>query len=171
MKSQLKMLGLSIDWDREISTCSKEYYKHQQKIFLDLYDKKLVYRKESYVNWDPIDKTVLANEQVINGKGWRSGAVVERKKLNQWFFKISEFAEELLYDLEKLNEWPEKVKIMQKNWIGKSFGCEIDFKIEGSKVSSIKCYTTRPDTLFGFSFLALSVDHPLSKLYEKDKNF
>ena len=172
MKNQLKKLGLSIDWEREISTCSPDYYKHQQKIFLDLYDKGLVYRKESYVNWDPVDQTVLANEQVINGKGWRSGAIVERKKLNQWFFKISSFAEELLSDLDTLNQWPEKVKIMQKNWIGKSFGCEIDFKIEGSEnIKSIKCYTTRPDTLFGFSFLALSVDHPLSKFYEKDEKF
>ena len=172
MKSQLKKLGLSIDWDREISTCSPEYYKHQQKIFLDLYDKGLVYRKESYVNWDPVDQTVLANEQVIDGKGWRSGAIVERKKLNQWFFKISNFTEELLSGLSTLNEWPEKVKIMQKNWIGKSHGCEIDFKIEGSsEIRSIRCYTTRPDTLFGFSFLALSVDHPISKFYENDKNF
>ena len=172
MKSQLKMLGLSIDWDREISTCSPEYYKHQQKIFLDLYDKGLVYRKESYVNWDPVDKTVLANEQVIDGKGWRSGAAVERKKLNQWFFKISYFSEDLLNDLNKLNQWPDKVKTMQKNWIGKSFGCEIDFKIEGSEdIKSIKCYTTRPDTLFGFSFLALSVDHPCSKYYEKNNDF
>ena len=172
MKFQLKQLGLSIDWEREISTCSPSYYKHQQKLFLDLYDKGLVYRKESYVNWDPVDKTVLANEQVIDGKGWRSGAIVERKKLNQWFFKISEFSEELLNDLESLNEWPDKVKTMQKNWIGKSFGCEINFKIEGSKdIQTIKCYTTRPDTLFGFSFLALSVDHPLSKFYSKQKDF
>ena len=172
MKSQLKMLGLSIDWDREISTCSPEYFKHQQKIFLDLYDKGLVYRKESYVNWDPVDKTVLANEQVLDGKGWRSGATVERKKLNQWFFKISHFSEELLSSLETLNKWPDKVKTMQKNWIGKSYGCEIDFKIEGSEnIKSIKCYTTRPDTLFGFSFLALSVDHPLSKYYEDNKDF
>ena len=172
MKSQLKKLGLSIDWNREISTCSSDYYKHQQKLFLELYDKGLVYRKESYVNWDPIDKTVLANEQGIDGKGWRSGAVVERKKLNQWFFKISNFSEELLTDLDNLNEWPEKVKTMQKNWIGKSFGCEIDFEIEGSKeVKNIKCYTTRPDTLFGFSFLALSVDHPLANLYENQKDF
>ena len=132
----------------------------------------MVYRKESYVNWDPIDQTVLANEQVIDGKGWRSGAIVERKKLNQWFFKISNFSEELLNDLDDLNQWPEKVKIMQKNWIGKSFGCEIDFKIENSKnIDSIKCYTTRPDTLFGFSFLALSVDHPLSKFYQSDEDF
>ncbi len=172
MKSQLKQLGLSIDWDKEISTCSPEYYKHQQKIFLDLYDKGLVYRKESYVNWDPVDKTVLANEQVIDGKGWRSGATVERKKLNQWFFKISYFSEELLCDLDLLNDWPDKVKTMQKNWIGKSFGCEVDFKIEKSNnIKSIKCYTTRPDTLFGFSFLALSVDHPLSKYYEKNEKF
>ena len=172
MKTQLKKLGLSIDWDREISTCSPDYFKHQQKIFLNLYDKGLVYRKESYVNWDPIDKTVLANEQVIDGRGWRSGAIVERKKLNQWFFKISYFSEELLEDLDTLKEWPEKVKIMQKNWIGKSYGCEIDFKIEGSKnIKSIKCYTTRPDTLFGFSFLALSIDHPLSKYYENDEDF
>ena len=116
MKGQLKQLGLAIDWDREISTCSPEYYKHQQKLFLDLYDKGLIYRKESYVNWDPIDKTVLANEQVINGRGWRSGAVVERQKLNQWFFKISKFSEELLNDLDQLKEWPDKVKTMQNFW-------------------------------------------------------
>tara|TARA_A100001234_G_scaffold198786_1_gene189745 strand:+ start:381 stop:2927 length:2547 start_codon:yes stop_codon:yes gene_type:complete len=172
MKNQLKKLGLSIDWNREISTCSEDYYKHQQKIFLELFDKGLVYRKESYVNWDPVDNTVLANEQVIDGKGWRSGAQVERKKLNQWFFKISHFSEELLSDLEKLDQWPEKVKTMQKNWIGKSFGCEINFKIEGSKeIKNIKCYTTRPDTLFGFSFLAVSIDHPLSKFYSENDDF
>ena len=172
MKSQLKKLGLSIDWEREISTCSPEYYKHQQLFFLELYDKGLVYRKESYVNWDPIDQTVLANEQVIDGKGWRSGASVERKKLNQWFFNISKFSEELLNGLDNLTEWPNKVKIMQKNWIGKSLGCEIDFKIQGNpKINNIKCFTTRPDTLFGFSFLALSVDHPISKYYENDDEF
>ncbi len=172
MKYQLKKLGLSIDWDREISTCSPEYYKHQQKIFLELLDKDLVYRKESYVNWDPIDKTVLANEQVIDGKGWRSGAIVQRKKLNQWFFKISKFSNDLLDNLNHLENWPVKVKTMQKNWIGKSYGCEINFQIEGSeKIKSIKCYTTRPDTLFGFSFLAVSIDHPLSKFYENDKKF
>jgi leucyl-tRNA synthetase len=172
MKAQLKLLGLSIDWDREISTCSPDYYKHQQEIFLDLYDKGLVYRKKSYVNWDPIEKTVLANEQVIDGRGWRSGALVERKQLNQWFFKISNFSEELLQDLKLLEHWPEKVKTMQKNWIGKSNGCEIAFKIEGSKyIKSIECYTTRPDTLFGFSFLALSVDHPISKYYSEDNDF
>ena len=172
MKSQLQKLGLSIDWDREISTCSPEYYKHQQQFFLELYDKGLVFRKENYVNWDPKEQTVLANEQVIDGKGWRSGATVERKKLNQWFFNISKFSEDLLKGLGDLDEWPNKVKTMQKNWIGKSFGCEIDFKIEGNKsVETIKCYTTRPDTLFGFSFLAVSVDHPISKFYEKNDEF
>ena len=172
MKSQLKQLGLSIDWDREISTCSPDYYKHQQEFFLEMYDKGLVYRKESYVNWDPIDKTVLANEQVIDGKGWRSGAKVERKKLNQWFFKITKFSNELIENLDQLEKWPNKVKVMQKNWIGKSYGCEIKFSIEGSKdINEIKCYTTRPDTLFGMSFIALSIDHPVSQLYENDKNF
>ncbi len=172
MKNQLKKLGLSIDWDREISTCSEEYYKHQQLFFLELYEKGLVYRKENYVNWDPVDQTVLANEQVIDGKGWRSGATVERKKLNQWFFKISEFSEELLDDLEKLDEWPNKVKIMQKNWIGKSFGCEISFKTEGDlPIKEIKCFTTRPDTLFGFSFLALSIDHEISKYFSENSEF
>jgi leucyl-tRNA synthetase len=172
MKEQLMKLGLSIDWEREISTCSPTYYKHQQKMFLDFLDKGLVYRKDSYVNWDPVDKTVLANEQVIDGKGWRSGAIVERKKLNQWFLKISKFSNELLEDLEKLKDWPEKVKTMQKNWIGKSYGCEINFKIEGShNINEIKCYTTRPDTLFGLSFIALSIDHPLAEYYSDDENF
>ena len=172
MKAQLKKLGLSIDWDREISTCSPDYYKHQQQFFLELYDKGLVYRKENYVNWDPVDETVLANEQVIDGKGWRSGAPVERKKLSQWFFNISKFSDDLLQGLDQLNEWPNKVKIMQKNWIGKSFGCEIDFKVEGNpEVKNISCFTTRPDTLFGFSFLAVSVDHPISKLYENNEEF
>ncbi len=172
MKTQLKRLGLSIDWDREISTCSPNYYKHQQLFFLELYDKGLVYRKENYVNWDPVDQTVLANEQVIDGKGWRSGAQVERKKLNQWFFNISKFSEQLLNGLDNLEEWPNKVKTMQKNWIGKSFGCEINFKVEGDlPVKNIKCFTTRPDTLFGFSFLALSIDHPLTKYFEKNSEF
>ena len=172
MKKQLKQLGLSIDWDREISTCTPEYYKHQQEFFLELYDKGLVYRKEQYVNWDPVDQTVLANEQVIDGKGWRSGAKVERKKLNQWFFNITKFANELLESLENLDNWPNKVKVMQKNWIGKSFGSEVNFEIESNKkVKEIKCFTTRPDTLFGMSFIALSVDHPLSKLYENEPSF
>ena len=172
MKSQLKRLGLSIDWDREISTCSSDYYKHQQKFFLELYDKGLVYRKEQDVNWDPIDQTVLANEQVIDGKGWRSGAKVEKKKLNQWFFNITKFSNELLNNLENLDQWPNKVKVMQQNWIGKSFGCEINFEIESEKeIKQIKCFTTRPDTLYGMSFLALSVDHPLSEFYKNKKEF
>jgi leucyl-tRNA synthetase len=172
MRSQLKKLGLSIDWDKEISTCSPEYYKHQQEFFLELYDKGLVYRKESYVNWDPVDNTVLANEQVIDGKGWRSGAIVERKKLNQWFFKITKFSKELLESLDSLKNWPNKVKVMQKNWIGKSYGCEIEFKIQSEKqINNIKCYTTRPDTLFGMSFIAVSIDHPIAKFYADDLEF
>ena len=172
MKNQLKKLGLSIDWDREISTCNEEYYKHQQIFFLELLKKGLVYRKENYVNWDPVDETVLANEQVIDGKGWRSGAVVERKKLSQWFFKISKFSQDLLDGLDDLEDWPNKVKIMQKNWIGKSFGCEINFKVEGNlPIKQIKCFTTRPDTLFGFSFLALSVDHEIANYYKNNKEF
>ena len=172
MKNQLKKLGLSLDWDREISTCNKDYYKHQQNFFLDLLEKGLVYRKENYVNWDPVDETVLANEQVIDGKGWRSGAIVERKKLSQWFFNISKFSQNLLDGLEELDSWPNKVKTMQKNWIGKSFGCEIEFEIEGDlPIKNIKCFTTRPDTLFGFSFLALSIDHEVSNFYIKNKEF
>ena len=172
MRNQLKKLGLSIDWEREISTCNSDYYKHQQKFFLELYEKGLVYRKEQYVNWDPIDQTVLANEQVIDGKGWRSGAKVERKKLNQWFFNITKFSEQLLQNLDGLNNWPNKVKVMQKNWIGKSFGCEIKFKIKSSTaIKEIKCFSTRPDTLYGLSFLALSVDHPIAKFYKNDKEF
>lgn len=172
MKSQLKRLGLSIDWEREISTCSSDYYAHQQRFFLELYDKGLVYRKEQDVNWDPVDQTVLANEQVIDGKGWRSGAKVERKKLNQWFFNITNFSEELLNSLDTLDLWPNKVKVMQKNWIGKSFGCEVKFKISSnSDINEIKCFTTRPDTLFGLSFLALSVDHPISEYYKDNEKF
>ena len=172
MKNQLKRLGLSIDWDREISTCSEEYYKHQQMFFLELLEKKLIYRKENYVNWDPVDETVLANEQVIDGKGWRSGAVVERKKLSQWFFNISKFSQDLLDGLDGLNSWPNKVKTMQKNWIGKSFGCEIEFKVEGDlPINEIKCFTTRPDTLFGLSFLALSADHEISNYYKDNEEF
>ena len=170
MKNQLKLLGLSIDWDLEIATCDKDYYKHQQEIFIDFYNHGLVSRKETYVNWDPIENTVLANEQVINGRGWRSNAVVERKKLSQWFFNITKFSNELLDDLNKLEGWPDKVKLMQKNWIGKSFGCEINFEIIEKK-EKIKVFTTRPDTIFGASFLALSVDHPLSKNFIDKKDF
>ncbi len=170
MKKQLKSLGLSIDWEREISTCDKEYYKHQQELFIDFYNNGLVSRKETYVNWDPVEETVLANEQVINGRGWRSNAVVERKKLSQWFFNITKLADELLDDLKTLKDWPEKVKIMQKNWIGKSFGCEINFKITNSS-DTLKVFTTRPDTIFGASFIALSIDHPICRDFEDDVKF
>ncbi len=170
MRDQLKMLGLSIDWDLEISTCDENYYKHQQELFIDFYNKGLVNRKETYVNWDPIEKTVLANEQVVNGRGWRSNAVVERKKLSQWFFNITKFSNELLIDLDKLNGWPDKVKLMQKNWIGKSYGCEINFSILGES-EKIKVFTTRPDTIFGASFIALSPDHPLNKNFENLNEF
>ena len=170
MKSQLQKLGLSIDWSLEISTCDKNYYKHQQEIFIDLFNNGFVSRKETYVNWDPVEKTVLANEQVINGKGWRSNAIVQRKKLSQWFFNITKFANELLTDLDMLKGWPEKVKLMQKNWIGKSFGCELDFTISGTQ-KKIKIFTTRPDTIFGASFIALSNEHPLNKDFIKDENF
>jgi len=172
MKKQLKLLGLSLDWDREISTCDPEYYKHQQEFFLELFKKKLVYKKDTYVNWDPAEQTVLANEQVIDGKGWRSGVSVERKKLSQWFFNIKKFSQNLLDELEKLKNWPDKVKLMQKNWIGKSFGCEINFKIDKENNNEIiKVFTTRPDTIFGASFIAISIDHPIAKNFEKDKNF
>jgi len=172
MKKQLKLLGLSLDWDREISTCDPEYYKHQQEFFLELFEKDLVYKKDTYVNWDPTEQTVLANEQVINGKGWRSGTVVERKKLSQWFFNIKKFSQSLLDELQNLKNWPEKVKLMQKNWIGKSYGCEINFQIDKkNKFDKITVFTTRPDTIFGASFIALSVDHPIAKNFEKDKDF
>ncbi len=170
MRSQLKLLGLSIDWGREISTCDKEYYKHQQELFIDLYNQGLVSRKETYVNWDPVESSVLANEQVINGRGWRSNAIVERKKLSQWFFNITKFSNELLDGLNNLDGWPSKVKLMQQNWIGKSFGCEIEFKIKDSK-DKINIFTTRPDTIFGASFIALSIDHRLSKKFEEIKEF
>jgi len=172
MKKQLKLLGLSLDWNREISTCDPEYYKHQQEFFLELFEKDLVYKKDTYVNWDPAEQTVLANEQVINGKGWRSGVVVERKKLSQWFFNIKKFSQELLDELPKLKNWPEKVKLMQKNWIGKSFGCEINFQVDKKdEKEKIKVFTTRPDTIFGASFIALSIDHPVSKKFENNENF
>ena len=170
MKRQLKMLGLSIDWDLEISTCDENYYKHQQELFIDLFNLGLISRKENYVNWDPIEQTVLANEQVIEGKGWRSGAPVQRKKLSQWVFNITKFSDELLDDLDLLKDWPDKVKLMQKNWIGKSVGCEINFEIYEKK-DKIKVFTTRPDTIFGASFLAVSIDHPICLQFEKDKEF
>ena len=172
MKLQLQRMGFAYDWKREFATCSPDYYKWEQWFFLQLLEKGLVYQEEAEVNWDPVDETVLANEQVIDGKGWRSGAEVEKRRLKQWFLKITDYAEELLEGTEKLDGWPEQVKTMQKNWIGKSFGCEVNFKISSSKnVKEIKCFTTRPDTLFGLSFLALSIDHPLSKFYENDEEF
>jgi len=170
MKRQLKLLGLSIDWDLEISTCNEDYYKHQQELFIEFYKNGYVSRKENYVNWDPIEQTVLANEQVIDGKGWRSGATVQRKKLSQWVFNITKFANELLNDLDLLKYWPEKVKTMQKNWIGKSVGCEIDFDVIDKK-DKIKIFTTRPDTIFGASFLAVSIDHPICKQFEDENKF
>ena len=170
MKSQLKRLGLSIDWDKELSTCDEKYYKHQQIIFSNFFKNNLVYKKESYVNWDPIDNTVLANEQVIDGKGWRSGATVERKKLSQWFLNITKYSDELLNSLENLKGWPEKVKLMQKNWIGKSEGCEIDF-VSDHKDTKIKIFTTRPDTIFGASFIAIAPDHPFTESFKDEKNF
>jgi len=161
MKDQLKQMGLSYDWSREIKTCDKEYFVHEQRFFLELYNSGLAYKKESFVNWDPVDKTVLANEQVIDGKGWRSGATVEQKKLSQWFLKITDFAEQLLLGLDDLKFWPKKVLSMQENWIGKSVGATIKFKIIGSK-QFIEVFTTRPDTIYGASFIGLSADHSIS---------
>ncbi len=170
MKMQLKRLGLSIDWDKEISTCDEDYYKHQQTIFSFFFKNGLAYKKESYVNWDPVDNTVLANEQVIDGKGWRSGAIIEKKKLSQWFLNITKYSDDLLNSLEKLTGWPEKVKLMQKNWIGKSEGCEIDF-VSDCKNLKIKIFTTRPDTIYGASFIAIAPDHPFTKNFENEENF
>ena len=162
MKEQLKAMGLSIDWSREFATCDADYYAHEQRMFLKFLEKGIAYRKESIVNWDPVDNTVLANEQVIDGCGWRTGAPVERKKLNQWFLKITDYAEELLEEVGKLDRWPEKVRIMQENWIGKSVGLQFKWNITNSD-EQIEVYTTRPDTLFGASFLALAPDHPMSQ--------
>ncbi len=170
MKIQLKKIGLSFDWNREISTCNEEYYKHQQKLFIDFFNNGLVYKKDSFVNWDPVDKTVLANEQVIDGKGWRSGAVVEKKSLSQWYLNISKFSSELLEDLNTLQNWPEKVKLMQKNWIGLSKGAEIKFKVSNSSLF-IEVFTTRPETIFGASFICLSVEHPLSDKFKENEEF
>ncbi len=169
MKKQLLSMGLAIDWSREVTTCDPSYYKHEQKMFIDFYNKGLAYRKESVVNWDPVEDTVLANEQVVDGKGWRSGAPVERRKLYQWFFKITEFADNLLKGLEGLERWPDKVRTMQHNWIGKSRGAQFTFNVTTSD-EKIDVYTTRPDTLFGASFIALAADHPLSNELAGDKD-
>ncbi|TAH36218.1 MAG: leucine--tRNA ligase, partial [Alphaproteobacteria bacterium] len=179
MKAQLKTMGLSYDWRREVATCDPDYYQHEQKMFIEFYKKSLVYRKEAWVNWDPVENTVLANEQVVDGKGWRSGAVVERRKLNQWFLKITQYADDLLGALERLQGWPEKVRLMQENWIGKSTGAMIRFQVSGTGYQeeskknqepdtgnlepSITVFTTRPDTLFGMSFLAISPNHPIAE--------
>ncbi len=167
MKAQLKAMGLSLDWSREFATCDVEYYHRQQMLFLDMMEKELVYRKKSKVNWDPVDNTVLANEQVIDGRGWRSGALVEQRELTQWFFKITDFSQDLLDALDTLDHWPEKVRLMQKNWIGRSEGLTIRWEIVPGAVPTeereIAVYTTRPDTLFGASFLAIAADHPLAK--------
>ena len=163
MRAQLKSMGLSLDWSREIATCDPSYYRHQQAMFLDFLAAGLVTRKQSKVNWDPVDMTVLANEQVIDGRGWRSGAPVEQRELTQWFFRISDYAEELLAALDGLEHWPEKVRLMQRNWIGRSEGMRLLFEIEGdAPEKAIEVFTTRPDTIFGASFIALSPDHPLS---------
>ncbi|HZS83128.1 MAG TPA: leucine--tRNA ligase [Stellaceae bacterium] len=166
MGAQLRRMGLSYDWDREIATCHPEYYRHEQKMFLDFLAAGLAYRKESWVNWDPVDQTVLANEQVVDGRGWRTGALVEKRKLSQWFLKITQYADDLREALERLGRWPEPVRVMQEKWIGRSEGARVFFSIEGAPGASgerLEIYTTRPDTLFGASFCALSPDHPLSQ--------
>ncbi|MDP3778326.1 leucine--tRNA ligase [Methylotenera sp.] len=161
MKAQLKQLGLGVDWNREIATCKPEYYKWEQWLFTELFKKGLIYKKTSTVNWDPVDGTVLANEQVIDGRGWRSGALVEKRDIPQYFMKITAYAEELLTDLDKLEGWPEQVKTMQRNWIGKSYGCEVEFPIVGQN-GNLKVYTTRPDTLMGATYVAVAAEHALA---------
>ena len=175
MRKQLKAMGLSYDWDLEFATCDPLYIECQQKIFLDFYKNKLAYRKEAWANWDPVDQTVLSNEQVIDGKGWRSGAKVERRKLPQWFFKITEYADELVDSLDKLDNWSNQVKIMQKNWIGRSEGLKLNFIIHKSvetpaEFDTIEVYTTRPDTIYGASFIAIAPDHPITKSLSKNNN-
>lgn len=169
MREQLKSMGLAIDWEREFATCTPDYYKHEQAMFLKFLEKGIAYRKESVVNWDPVDNTVLANEQVVDGKGWRTGAPVERKSLNQWFLKITDYADDLLEGLETLDRWPEKVRIMQENWIGKSKGLHLNLDIVDSD-ETLKIYTTRPDTIFGASFAAIAADHPLAEKLAGDKD-
>src|SRR5690348_11877337 len=167
MRDELRRLGASLDWSREFATCDPEYYGQQQKLFLKLWKKGLVYRKEGLVNWDPVDMTVLANEQVIDGRGWRSDAPVERRKLTQWFLRITDYADELLEALKGLDRWPDKVKLMQENWIGKSKGLRLTFPFASGAPAEFEAgvtvYTTRPDTLFGASFVALAPDHPLTE--------
>jgi len=176
MRGQLKELGLAVDWEREISTCSVEYYKWEQWFFLKLFKQDMIYKKTSTVNWDPVDQTVLANEQVVDGKGWRSGAAVERKEIPQYFMRITKYADDLLDGLDELNDWPDQVKTMQKNWIGKSEGCEIEFDLslrdnnkndlKNLSIKNIKVYTTRPDTLMGATFLAIAPEHELCRIID-----
>ena len=166
MKGQLKQLGFALDWSREFATCDPEYYGHEQALFIALYEAGLVYRRESAVNWDPVDMTVLANEQVVDGRGWRSGALVEKRKLNQWFLKITDFADDLLDGLGSLEGWPQKVRLMQENWIGKSQGLQFSFKLSdasGADCGEVEVYSTRPDTIFGASFVAVAADHPIAQ--------
>ncbi len=171
MRDQLKSMGLSYDWDREFATCDPDYYQHEQLMFLRFIQAGLAYRKESWVNWDPVEQTVLANEQVEDGKGWRSGAPVERKKLSQWFLNITRYGDALLDAIDRLDRWPERVRLMQQNWIGRSAGAQLRFKAHGKAAElfdQIEIFTTRPDTLFGASFLAVSAHHPLAtKLAEE----
>ncbi|HEU4697485.1 MAG TPA: leucine--tRNA ligase [Sphingomicrobium sp.] len=169
MREQLKRIGFALDWSRELATCDPAYYGHEQALFLDLFDAGLVYRKESEVNWDPVDMTVLANEQVIDGKGWRSGATVERRKLNQWFLKITQFANELLEGLGTLDQWPDKVRLMQENWIGKSRGLQFRFRLAepANSIDEVEVFTTRPDTIFGASFVAIAAGHPIAQAIAK----
>ncbi len=169
MKAQLLSLGFAIDWSREVATCDPSYYKHEQKMFIDFYNKGLAYQKESVVNWDPVEDTVLANEQVVDGKGWRSGAPVERRKMYQWFFKITQYADDLLQAIDGLDRWPDKVRTMQANWIGKSTGMNASFPINGTQ-EKLDIYTTRPDTFYGASFFAMAADHPLAKKLAGDKD-
>ena len=162
MRAQIQSMGLSLDWSREIATCDPDYYRHEQAMFLDFLEAGLVDRKESWVNWDPVDQTVLANEQVIDGRGWRSGAPVERRKLAQWFFRITDYSEELLDALAGLERWPDKVRLMQERWIGRSEGARVRFPIDRPRRRSSRCSRPGPDTLFGASFMAIAPDHPLS---------
>ena len=168
MRDQLKSMGLSYDWSREVATCSPDYYRHEQKMFLDLLGADLAYRREAWVNWDPVDNTVLANEQVIDGRGWRSGAPVERRLLPQWMFRITAFADDLLDSLDGLDRWPESVRVMQSNWIGRSHGAALRFRLTG-RDDRLEVFTTRPDTIFGASFCAIAANHPLAlELAEND---
>ena len=161
MRSQLKSMGLGIDWSREVATCKPEYYRWEQWFFTQLYEKGLVYRKKSTVNWDPVDQTVLANEQVIDGRGWRSGAVIEQREIDQWFLKITAYADELLEEIGKMSGWPQQVRTMQENWIGRSEGVELEFGLVGS-TQKLTVFTTRPDTLMGVTYVAVAAQHPLA---------